>query len=62
LKRTSDVRIAIFHGTDDEDIPIRMGRELAQEFPSVEFFPIGGGDHVSVLTRGKENIIDWMTR
>jgi len=39
-----------------------MARELAQEFPFVEFFPIDGGDHVSVLTRGKEKIIDWMTR
>src|SRR6202043_458316 len=35
-------RIAIFHGTDDKDIPIRMGSELAREYPFVEFFPVQG--------------------
>jgi hypothetical protein len=29
-----------------------MGGELAHEFSFIEFFPINGAGHVSVLTRG----------
>jgi uncharacterized protein len=53
-------RIAIFHGTSDAVIPVRMGRELAREFPAVEFFAIKGADHVSVLNHAHDKIIDWM--
>jgi hypothetical protein len=60
--RNPDGRIAIFHGVDDDDIPVRMGRELGDEFPFIEFFPVDGADHVSVLTRAREQIIDWMNR
>src|SRR2546421_21511 len=35
-KRNPEAKIAIFHGTNDEVIPVRMGSELAQEFPFVE--------------------------
>jgi pimeloyl-ACP methyl ester carboxylesterase len=55
-------RIAIFHGTRDQVIPVRMGRELAREFPFVEFFAIEDADHVSVLNRAHDKIIDWMNR
>jgi uncharacterized protein len=55
-------RIAIFHGTRDQVIPVRMGRELAREFPFVEFFAIEGADHVSVLNHARDKIIDWMYR
>jgi uncharacterized protein len=61
-KRNPSVRIAIFHGQDDGDIPVRMGGELAHEFPFIEFFPIDGADHMSVLTRARDKIIDWMNR
>jgi uncharacterized protein len=61
-KRNPSARVAIFHGTDDEDIPVRMGRELAHEFPSVEFFAVEDADHVSVLNDGHDKIINWMTR
>jgi pimeloyl-ACP methyl ester carboxylesterase len=61
-KRNPGARIAIFHGVDDGDIPVWMGGELAQEFPFVEFFPINGAGHVSVLTRAHDEIIDWMNR
>jgi pimeloyl-ACP methyl ester carboxylesterase len=61
-KRNPSVRIAIFHGVEDGDIPVRMGRELAQEFPFIEFFPIKGAGHMSVLTRAHDKIIDWMNR
>jgi uncharacterized protein len=57
-----DARIAIFHGTRDQVIPVRMGRELAREFPFVEFFAIEDTDHVSVLNHAHDKIIDWMHR
>ena len=55
-------RIGIFHGTADHDIPVEMGRELAREFPFVEFFAIDGAGHVSVLDAGHDKIIDCMNR
>ena len=61
-KHNPDARIAIFHGTRDEVIPIRMGRELAREFPFVEFFAIEDANHVSVLNHAHDKIIDWMKR
>jgi pimeloyl-ACP methyl ester carboxylesterase len=57
-----DARIAIFHGTRDDVIPVRMGRELARAFPFVEFFAIEDADHVSVLNHAHDKIIDWMSR
>ncbi len=59
-KRSPEVRIAIFHGTGDGVIPVWMGRELAREFPFIDFFPIEGTDHVSVLSEAHDKIIRWM--
>jgi pimeloyl-ACP methyl ester carboxylesterase len=61
-KEDPRVPVAIFHGMDDEVIPVGMGRELAHEFPFVDFFPIEGADHVSVLTLGRDQMIRWMNR
>ncbi|HST30646.1 MAG TPA: alpha/beta hydrolase [Chthoniobacterales bacterium] len=61
-KVNPNAHVAIFHGTSDEVIPVRMGRELAHEFPFVEFFPVENADHVSVLNHGHDKIIDWMQR
>ena len=58
--RNPDARIAIFHGTRDQVIPVRMGRELGREFRFVEFFAIEDADHVSVLNHAHDKIIDWM--
>lgn len=60
-KQSPNARVAIFHGVDDEVIPVRMGRELAREFPFVEFFAVKGADHVSVLNHAHDDIINWMT-
>jgi len=60
VKRNPGARFAIFHGTDDEVIPVRMGRELAREFPFVKFFAVTGADHVSVLNHAHDDIISWM--
>jgi pimeloyl-ACP methyl ester carboxylesterase len=59
-KRNPKARIAIFHGTEDEVIPVRMGRELAQKFPFIDFFPVNGADHVGVLSKAHDQIIRWM--
>ena len=61
MKRNPAARIAIFHGVNDEVIPVRMGRELVREFPLVEFFAVNGADHVSVLNHAHDDIINWMT-
>ena len=43
-------RIAIFHGVEDEVIPLRMGRELAAAHPqSVTFHAVPGGHHNDLL-------------
>ena len=62
IRRNPKVQVAIFHGTDDEVIPVRMGRELAQEFPMVDFFAVENADHVSVLNHGHDKVIEWMAR
>ena len=62
IRHNPDVKIAIFHGTNDEVIPVRMGRELAHEFPRAEFFAFENANHVSVLNHGHDDIINWMTR
>ena len=60
VKRSPAARVAIFHGTNDQIIPVRMGRELAREFPFVNFFAVKGADHVSVLNHAHDDIINWM--
>jgi len=62
MKRNPSARVAIFHGTNDEVIPVRMAREIAREFPSVEFFAVTNADHVTVLNHGHDRIINWMAR
>jgi uncharacterized protein len=60
MKRNPNAQVAIFHGTEDNVIPVRMGRELAREFPFAEFFAVKNADHVSVLNHGHDKIIQWM--
>jgi len=60
MKRNPSARVAIFHGTNDEVIPVRMGRELAREFPFVNFFEVQSADHVTVLNHAHDDIINWM--
>jgi len=61
-KRNPNAQVAIFHGTSDEVIPVRMGRELARDFPFVEFFAVESANHVSVLNHGHDKIVAWMDR
>lgn len=60
-KRNPNAQVAIFHGTDDDVIPVGMGRELARVFPFAEFFAVENANHVSVLNHGHDKIIDWMS-
>ena len=62
MKPNPNAQIAIFHGTDDDMIPVRMGRELAREFPFVEFFALENADHASVLNHAHDKIVAWMDR
>lgn len=44
-------RFVIFHGTEDEVIPVRMGRELAEAHPqAVAFHPVEGAHHNDILS------------
>jgi uncharacterized protein len=57
-RRSPPTRVEIFHGTDDEVIPFRMGRELSEQFPAfVKFHPIEGADHVGVLEQAPDEIL-----
>ena len=55
--RSPPPKIEIFHGTDDDTIPIRVSRELAENFPTIiKFHPVAGADHVSVIGKvGQRN-------
>jgi pimeloyl-ACP methyl ester carboxylesterase len=61
-RRNPNMQVAIFHGTNDEVIPVRMGRELSRKFPFAEFFAVEHADHVSVLNRAHNDIIGWMDK
>jgi pimeloyl-ACP methyl ester carboxylesterase len=51
-------RVHIFHGTNDDIIPVRMGQELAESFPAfVRFHPITGGDHLNPLFTASDQIL-----
>ena len=56
MKQTPTPRIDIFHGTDDEVIPFRMGNELSEK-SLAKFHPIEGADHISVLNKGVREIL-----
>lgn len=62
-QRSPPPRVVIFQGTNDNVIPPRMSRELAESFPMFVFFhPVDGGDHVSVLSKGAREILAAMTQ
>jgi len=39
---------------------VRMGRKLARNFPFIDFFAVDGANHVGVLSKGHDKIIQWM--
>jgi hypothetical protein len=62
FSRDADARVAIFHGVDDDTIPVAMGAELKREFPAIDYFPVQGADHGNVIGFAQKDIINWMTR
>jgi len=62
LQKNPNARIAIFHGTADELISVQMGRSLKEDFPAIDFFPVEGADHGTVVHFAKDKVIAWMTR
>jgi uncharacterized protein len=62
FEQNGEVRVAIFHGTDDDTIPVGMGAELKQAFPQVDYFPVPGADHGTVLSLARDQLIGWMSR
>lgn len=49
--REPGARFVIFHGTDDEVIPVRMGRELAEAHPqAVTFHAVKEAHHNDILS------------
>jgi pimeloyl-ACP methyl ester carboxylesterase len=57
-RRSPPPRVEIFHGTNDDIIPVRMSRELAASFPAfVRFHPVPGGDHLSPLFTATDKIL-----
>lgn len=58
-KRGGEVRI--FHGTDDEVIPVAMSRKLQQLYPrTVRLTEVEGGRHNDVVTLAKEGTAEAM--
>jgi uncharacterized protein len=62
-RRSPPPPVEIFHGTKDDIIPVRMGRELATRFPAfVRFHPVNGGDHLSPLFTATSEILNAMNQ
>ncbi len=50
-------RVLIFHGSDDQLVPISMGRELASISPGmITFHEVPGADHNSILFQARSAI------
>lgn len=55
--REPGARFVIFHGTDDEVIPVRMGRELAEAHPqAVTFHAVKEAHHNDILSLAGDEI------
>ena len=54
-------RIDIFHGDDDQTVPISMGRELASKYPAMStFHAVPGAGHNTVLANARSEIFALM--
>ncbi|MGI8605019.1 MAG: alpha/beta hydrolase [Verrucomicrobiales bacterium] len=55
--RQRGARLHIFHGTDDEIVPFRMGRQLAATAPEIAtFHAVRGADHNGILMTASAEI------
>jgi pimeloyl-ACP methyl ester carboxylesterase len=59
--RAHPPRITILHGSDDQAVPVSMGRQLASLFPAmITFHEIPGAGHNTILLDGRAQILDAM--
>jgi pimeloyl-ACP methyl ester carboxylesterase len=58
--REPELPITIFHGNHDKIIPVRMGRELAELSPNIEYREVANGDHNYILVTAREEIFATM--
>jgi pimeloyl-ACP methyl ester carboxylesterase len=59
LSGTPGMRVTVYHGSDDQLIPVSMGRDLAAEFPDiVEFHEIPGAGHNDIIFRVQDQLVD----
>ncbi|MCX7046720.1 MAG: alpha/beta hydrolase [Candidatus Sumerlaeota bacterium] len=57
-QRASPPSVTIFHGSVDEIIPVKMGRELAAAFPKMtEYHEIKNADHNFIITIIEKDLI-----
>lgn len=62
-QRSPPPEVDIFHGTNDNVIPMRMGRELAESFPGItKFHAVAGADHISVIEKADAEILAAINR
>jgi len=62
-RRVPAPRVAIFHGTADNLIPLQMARELAETAPAItQFFPIEQANHDTIVGDAMTEIIAWMNQ
>ncbi len=54
--------ITIVHGTQDEVIPIAMGRALAAEFPGVRFDEVADAGHNDIIDDARDRLLAAMAR
>ena len=57
LEHDPHVRVDIYHGTNDEDIPVQMSQALAKEFPSIRYHEIVDADHGDVIENAQNQIV-----
>ena len=54
--RPSVPHIAILFGTEDQEIPFAMGQELARLYPQVQFEPVAGAGHNTIISEAADRI------
>ncbi|MCB2153309.1 alpha/beta hydrolase [bacterium] len=61
-ERVDPPDVHIFHGTQDNIVPFRMGKELADRHPSmIKFHRVQGGDHNWVIEMSRKKILRLMS-
>jgi len=51
-------KIDLWHGAEDEVVPFAMGRQLAEEFPTIRFHRVVDGDHNGILGEIAPRLLD----